>query len=166
MTGRELDAIASFHPSVVLWISTWERFNLVENDKVLLTGTAAWHESMQRRMDAQYDMFKLAGARIVITTVAPPAPASMIGGGRIVSPAFDWRFASMNQEIEAFAARHRDGVALYDLARKLCPLGPQCPADVDGFEPRHGDGVHFPPESAAWVSRLLLPSILTAPTAP
>ena len=166
VTSREQDALARFHPNVVLWISTWERFNLVDADKVLTTGSEAWHHALQSRMDAAYALFASTGARVVIATVAPPAPAAMINGGRIVSPKFDWRFASMNGEIEAFAARHRDGVTLVDVARKVCPAGPQCPADVDGIQPRHDDGVHFPPEGSVWLTRnLLLPALLPPPTA-
>ncbi|MGZ4691685.1 MAG: acyltransferase family protein [Acidimicrobiia bacterium] len=164
VTGREQDALVRFHPKVVLWISTWERFNLVDQDKVLTTGSEAWHDVLQRRMDAAYAMFAASGARVVITTVAPPAPAALMHGGRVVGPQFDWRFGSLNEAIEEFAARHPDGVTLVDVARKVCPEGLNCPAVVDGFEPRHVDGFHFQPEGAVWLTRWMLPALLTPPT--
>src|SRR6185436_12984223 len=38
---REAQALAEFQPQVVLWVSTWERFNLVVDGRVLATGTRA-----------------------------------------------------------------------------------------------------------------------------
>jgi hypothetical protein len=161
--GRIYQALRTFQPKVVLWVSTWERMPTVDHDKVLATGSLAWRAVMRARMDSLYALIRASGARVVIATIAPPAPAGMIGGGRITSPRFDYRFGIMDDEIRQFAARHPDGVSLVDLAQKLCPEGPQCPAVVDGLELRQNDGVHFPPVGSAWFTRWILPTLLGPP---
>jgi hypothetical protein len=161
--GRLYDALQTFRPAVVLWVSTWERMPTVDHDKVLVPGSIIWRAVMRGRMDALYARIREAGARVVIATVAPPAPAGMLHGGRIVSPEFDYRFAIMNDEIRRFAGRHQEGITLIDLAHRLCPDGPQCPAQVDGIEPRHDDGVHFPPVGSAWLTHWMLPALLGPP---
>jgi peptidoglycan/LPS O-acetylase OafA/YrhL len=161
--GRLYSALQSFRPAVVLWVSSWERMPTVEQDKVFVPGSIAWRAVLRGRMDAVYARIRAAGARVVITTVAPPAPAGMLNGGRIVSPEFDYRFGILNDEIRQFAARHQEGVSLVDLDRRLCPDGPQCPAGVDGIEPRHDDGSHFPPVGSAWLTHWMLPTLLGPP---
>jgi peptidoglycan/LPS O-acetylase OafA/YrhL len=163
--GRLYSALQTFRPAVVLWVSSWERMPIVEHDKVFVPGSIAWRAVLRGRMDAVYTRIREAGARVVITTVAPPAPAGMINGGRIVSPEFDYRFGILDDEIRQFAARHQEGVSLVDLDRKLCPDGPQCPAAVDGIEPRHDDGSHFPPVGSAWLTHWMLPTLLAPPGA-
>jgi peptidoglycan/LPS O-acetylase OafA/YrhL len=161
--SRLYSALRSFRPGVVLWVSTWERMPTVEQDKVFVPGSIAWRAVMRGRMDAVYARIREVGARVVVATVAAPAPAGMLSGGRIVSPEFDYRFELMNQEIRAFAARHQEGITLVDLAHKLCPNGPQCPAGLDGIEPRANDGVHFPPVGSAWLTHWMLPTLLGPP---
>jgi peptidoglycan/LPS O-acetylase OafA/YrhL len=161
--NRLFSALRTFRPNVVLWVSTWERMPTVERDKVFVPGSIAWRAVMRGRMDAVYARIREGGARVVIATVASPAPAGMLHGGRIVSPEFDYRFELMNEEIRAFAARHQEGITLIDLAHKLCPSGPQCPAGIDGIEPRHDDGVHFPAVGSAWLTHWMLPTLLGPP---
>ena len=52
--------------------------------------------------------------------------------------------------------------AVIDVAKKVCPNGPPCPAHVDGVEPRKLDGAHFDPASSVWLARWMLPRILSA----
>ncbi len=163
--GLERPALADFRPDLVLWISTWERFNFVDGNQLLPTGTEAWKQSLQRRLTRGYERLTADGARVVFLTVAPPAPASMINGGRIVSPSFDWRFPAMNKQLVRFVADHPDA-KLIDVAAKVCPHGAPCPARVAGVEPRHGDGVHFDPPGSVWLTRWMLPQILAAAFAP
>ncbi len=158
-------ALAGFHPDLVLWVSTWERFNFVEGSQLLPTGSDAWKQSLQRRLTRGYERLTAGGARLAFVTVAPPAPASMINGGRIVSPRFDWRFPAMNRQIDRFVAAHPD-TRLIDIAAKVCPHGAPCPEQVGGVEPRNGDGVHFDPPGSVWISRWMLPQLLAAASAP
>jgi hypothetical protein len=159
----EQAALDAFRPHVVLWVSTWERFNLVVGDQLVRTGSAAWRAELQRRLELGSRRLTAGGARLVLMTVAAPAPASMLGGGRVVGPGFDWRFRPLNEELTRFAATH-PGTGLVDAAARICPGGPPCPALVDGREPRRGDGVHFHPAGAVWLSRWMLPELLAAPS--
>jgi peptidoglycan/LPS O-acetylase OafA/YrhL len=161
--SRLYNALRTYRPNVVFWVSTWERMPTVEHDKVFVPGSIAWRAVLRGRMDAVYARIREGGARLVIATVPAPAPAAMLNGGRIVSPEFDYRFELMNQEIREFAARHQEGITLIDLAQKLCPNGPQCPPGIDGIEPRANDGVHFPPVGSAWLTHWMLPTFLGPP---
>jgi hypothetical protein len=162
VTGLEQAALTDFRPQVVLWVSTWERFNLVVNGRVLDTGSAPWRRELGRRLDAAFDRLTAGGARLLVATIAPPAPSGLLLGERVVSPEFDWKFADMDAALEALVERHRPRAELVDLARKLCPDGPPCPADVDGVEPRKLDGPHFDPAGSVWLARWMLPQILAA----
>jgi peptidoglycan/LPS O-acetylase OafA/YrhL len=157
----EAEAMAEFRPDLVLWISTWERFPLVVGDRLLRTGTPAWSRELQHRLEKGYRRLTKDGARLAFVTVAPPAPASMLDGGRIVSPEFDYRFPAMNAELLRFVATHPD-TRLIDVATKVCPHGAPCPTSVGHAEPRHGDGVHFQPQGAVWLTRWMLPQLLAA----
>lgn len=157
----EQAALDTFRPRVVLWISTWERFNLVVGDQLVRTGSAAWRAELQRRIELGRRRLTAGGARLVLMTVAAPAPASMLGGGRIVGPEYDWKFRALNQELTRFVDAHPD-TGLLDAAARICPSGPPCPALVDGRQLREGDGVHFHPAGAVWLSRWMLPELLHA----
>jgi len=158
----EQAALAEFRPQVVLWVSTWERFNLVAHGRVLDTGTAPWRRELGRRLDAAFDRLTVGGARLLVATIASPAPSGLLLGERVVSPQFDWKFAEMNSALEAFVHRHRPRAELVDVAHEICPQGPPCPADVDGVEPRKLDGAHFDPAGSVWLARWMLPEILAA----
>jgi peptidoglycan/LPS O-acetylase OafA/YrhL len=162
MAERERAALADFRPQVVLWVSTWERFNLVVNRRVLDTGTAAWRHELDRRLDAAYRVLTAGGAKLLVATIAAPAPAGLLLGERVTSPKFDWKFADMDARLAAFARRHPTGARLVDVAKKLCPDGPPCSADVDGVQPRKLDGAHFDPAGSVWLARWMLPQILAA----
>jgi hypothetical protein len=155
------DGLRTFAPHVVLWVSTWERLNLVVGDRVVRTGSAAWRAELGRRLEVGRQRLTAGGARLAMMTVAAPTPASMIGGRRIVSAKYDWRFAMLNRELQRFAAAHPDTL-LVDAAGKLCPRGAPCPEDVGGARPRDGDGVHPKPAGAVWLSRWMLPQLLAA----
>ena len=45
-------------------------------------------------------------------------------------------YARLNSLLRRFQARHRDEVTVVDLATKVCPTGPPCPAQVDGRNAR------------------------------
>ena len=159
---REAQALAEFQPQVVLWVSTWERFNLVVDGRVLATGTRAWKRELDRRLDAAFGSLTARGAELLIATIAAPAPAGLLLGERVVSPTFDWKFADLNERLAAFVRRHEAGSDLVDLAKTLCPKGPPCPAEVDGLEPRRLDGAHFDAAGSVWLARRMLPQILAA----
>ena len=162
VADRERAALADFRPQVVLWVSTWERLNLVVHRRVLETGTAPWRRELDRRFDAAHRLLTAGGAKLLVATIAAPAPAGLLLGERVTSPKFDWKFADLDARLAAFVRRHPTDTRLVDVAKKLCPDGPQCPADVDGVEPRGLDGAHFDPEGSVWLARWMLPQILAA----
>jgi hypothetical protein len=162
MAERERTALAEFRPQVVLWVSTWERFNLVVHGRVLETGTARWRRELDRRLDAAYHVLTAGGAKLLVATIAAPAPAGLLLGERVMSPKFDWKFGDLDERLKAFARRHPGGAMLLDIAKKVCPNGPPCPADIGGIEPRKLDGAHFDPAGSVWLARWMLPRILSA----
>ena len=127
VNGLEQAAVADFRPQVVLWVSTWERFNLVAHGRVLDTGTAPWRRELGRRFDAAFDRLTAGGARLLVATIASPAPAGLLLGERVVSPQFDWKFADMNSALEAFVRRHRPRAELVDVARQDLRSGAALP---------------------------------------
>jgi hypothetical protein len=162
MAEREQTALAEFRPQVVLWVSTWERFNLVVNRRVLATGSAAWRRELDRRLDAAYRVLTAGGAKLLVATIAAPAPAGLLLGERVMSPKFDWKFADLDERLAAFVARNSRGAGLLNVAKTLCPNGPPCSTDVGGVEPRKLDGAHFDPAGSVWLARWMLPRILAA----
>ncbi|MFM8972010.1 MAG: acyltransferase family protein [Actinomycetota bacterium] len=155
------EALARFAPDVVVWLSTWERMNLVDGPRLAVTGTPAWSRLLDARFGAVVDEITAGGARVVMATVAAPAPAGLAGGGRITSPEFDWRVGELNAELRRLAATRPNRVRLVDVAADLCPEGPPCPKAVaGGLEPRLLDGAHFTPAGAVWASGRMLPAIL------
>jgi peptidoglycan/LPS O-acetylase OafA/YrhL len=159
VTARLSEALAGFQPQVVVWVSTWERMNLVVGDLVLETGSEPWRRELRARLDAMYGLLRGAGAHVLVTTIAPPAPAELLDGGRLSGTEFDWRFIDLNAVLRAFVAAHPEGATLVDVAGKVCPGGPPCESDVEGSRPRRTDGVHFDPPGAVWLSRWFLPAL-------
>lgn len=161
---RELHerAFAQVEPTVVVWASIWERFGLREGGRTVAAGSPEWRWLLQARFEDALGRIADGGAQLVLLTAASPAPAELIGGRRIVSPRFDGKFAVLDRELRRFAARHPDLVTLIDVAEKICPHGPPCPAKVAGVRPRRVDGSHFDPAGSVWLARWMLPKILEA----
>ena len=160
VASQETKAIAEFSPEVVLWVSTWERFPLVDHGLVLETGTPPWRRVLGKRLDTAFRFLTRNGAHLFVATVAAGAPTGVLLGQRVTSARFDWRFTDMNKELAAFVDRHRPAASLLDIAGKVCPHGPPCPAHVGDVEPRKFDGFHFDPAGSVWISRWMLPKLL------
>jgi peptidoglycan/LPS O-acetylase OafA/YrhL len=157
-----MDAILDFgmrrpRPDVVLWLSTWERVDLVEDGEVLEAGTPRWEKAMLRRMERVLDRFTRAGARVLVATQASLAPAKLNTATPDEQAAQDESFVRLNQLLLKFAARHPDDVTLVDLGDHLCPGGAPCPEERDGIVVRAADGGHFSPQGGVWASTWLLP---------
>ncbi len=109
-------------------------------------------------MDARLRQLTSGGARVVMITEAAQAPNPAEGTQNVDIAADDAGYARLNALLRRFAARHPDNVSLVDLASRLCPDGPPCPAHVDGLEARP-DGRHFTPTSSVWAARFVLSEI-------
>jgi hypothetical protein len=147
-------------PQLVLWLSTWERANLVTADgKVLEADTPAWEKAMLGRMDATLAELRRNGAKVLVATQASTAPAQLNVITKAQQDAEDRSFVLLNQLLLKFAARHPGDVTLVDLADDVCPGGPPCPEKVDGVVLRPFDGGHFSPAGSVWASEKLLPAL-------
>jgi len=153
-------ALRQHRPDVVLWLSTWERVDLVEGGRTLRAGTKEWERAMLRRMDRVLARLTATGARVVVATVASTAPAKLhVNVDESAQTRQDESYARLNHLLTRFAARHPDDVTLVDLAAQVCPGGPPCPERVDGVTLRPSDGGHFSPEGGVWASERLLPAL-------
>jgi peptidoglycan/LPS O-acetylase OafA/YrhL/lysophospholipase L1-like esterase len=145
-------------PQIVIWMSIWEKSDILQDGKTLVSGTKAGDRAMLARMDAALRRLTLGNAKVIVVNVAPPAPNDA-EGTKNTSNAIDntsyARLASINRR---FAKRHPGKVTLIDLTPELCPQGPPCPALVDGERVRP-DGRHFTPAAAAHYSDWLLRQI-------
>jgi len=153
--------IEKLKPNVVLWMSIWEKSDLLRNGKVLVSGTKAGDHEILRRMDSALTRVTAGGAKVVMVTEAAPAPNDAQGTNNTSNKIDDAGYARLNNIQRRFAAQHRDKVVLVDLASRVCPGGPPCPAEVDGIRLRP-DGRHFTPEAAAIEAHWLLPKLVRA----
>jgi len=158
----QVPAVAEMRPDVVVWMSLWEKSDVVADDgRVLVSGTPAGDAEMMRRMDATLARITKYGARVVLVTIAAPAPNDADGTTNTSNAVDDASYARLHSIDTRFAERHRDTVTVVDLADQICPNGPPCPEDVDGLRMRP-DGRHFTPAAAAIEAQWLLPQVVTA----
>jgi hypothetical protein len=159
----EGNALARARPTVVIWMSVWEKSDLVADGHTLVADTPEWKAVITARMDAALVRLTAGGARVVVVTEAAPGPNAAQRTETTDPKADDAGYLRLNALLRTFQARHADQVTLVDLASKVCPHGPPCPALVEGRDARP-DGRHFTPTAATWAARWLLTQIF--PTAP
>ncbi|MDT5001279.1 MAG: hypothetical protein QOK12_3384, partial [Mycobacterium sp.] len=155
-------AIAGLRPDVVVWMSIWEKSDLVEGNQTLVSGTPAGDNEMLRRMDWELARLTAYGAKVVVLTEAAPAPNDAQGIGNTSNAVDNQGYARLNRILARFATRNAAVVTLVDLAQEVCPGGAPCPEHVDGLRLRP-DGRHFTPKAAAIEAHWLMPQIV--PTA-
>jgi peptidoglycan/LPS O-acetylase OafA/YrhL len=149
------NAFVRMAPSVVVWMSIWEKSDLVAGNKILVAGSPQWETEINARMDAALARFTSVGARVVMVTEAAPAPNPAAATDQVDHKADDAGYVRLSNLLKGFQARHRDTVTLVDLASHVCQSGSPCPADVDGMQLRP-DGHHFTPTAATWAANWLL----------
>jgi hypothetical protein len=148
-------------PDVVIWMSLWEKSDIVSDGKTLVANTPAWRTEMLRRMNDALAQITQYGAKVVLVTIAAPAPNDAQGASNTSNAVDNASYAGLDAIDRAFAAQHPGDVSIADLARRICPSGPPCPEDVDGLRMRP-DGRHFTPTAAAIAGQWLLPSIVAS----
>jgi peptidoglycan/LPS O-acetylase OafA/YrhL len=151
----EANALARLQPTIVVWMSTWEKSDLVSGERTIVAGTREWTREIMARMDAALDRLTAGGARVVLVTIPAPAPNPAQLTAHTDRDADDAGYLRLNATLRSFRARHRDEVTLVDLASKVCPDGPPCPETVKGLHARP-DGRHYTPEAATWAARWLV----------
>jgi SGNH domain (fused to AT3 domains) len=156
------NAMTRARPTVVIWMSIWEKSDLVVAGHTIVANTPRWESEIMARMDGALALLTAGGARVVVVTEAAPAPNPAQRSETTDPKADDSGYVRLNALLRRFRAQHPDQVALVDLATKLCPSGPPCPAVVSGSQPRP-DGRHFTPAAATTVARWLFSQIFAAP---
>jgi peptidoglycan/LPS O-acetylase OafA/YrhL len=154
-------ALARARPTVVIWMSSWEKSDLVVDGKTYIAGTPAGEREIQSLMDDALQRLTAGGAHVVLVTVPAPAPNPAQATQTTSKSADDAGYVRLRGILERFHARHPDKTSIVDLASKVCPGGPPCGEIVEGLHARP-DGRHFTPTAAVWASRWLLQQIFPA----
>jgi peptidoglycan/LPS O-acetylase OafA/YrhL len=156
----QVPAIAATRPDIVIWMSLWEKSDIVKDGKTLVSGTRAGDAEMLRRMDAELKRITKYGAKVALLTIPPPAPNEAEGTTNDSTREVDVAsYARLDRIQRRFAARHPDSVVLVDLARRVCPGGAPCPEEVRGVRLRP-DGRHFTPVAGAIEARWLMRQLM------
>jgi peptidoglycan/LPS O-acetylase OafA/YrhL len=155
----QVPAVAEMRPDVVLWMSLWEKSDVIANGTTLISGTPAGDAEMLRRMDATLKRVTAFGAKVVLVTIAPPAPNDADGTSTTPREVDEAGYVRLDSLDRRFAAAHPGVVTLVDLAHRICPNGPPCPEQVGGVRLRP-DGRHFSPTASAIAAQWLLPQMV------
>ncbi len=68
----QVPAVAKTRPDLVVWMSLWEKSDIVSHGKTLVSGTPKWDAEMLRRMDKELARITKYGAKVAMLTIAPP----------------------------------------------------------------------------------------------
>jgi hypothetical protein len=147
----EAKAIERARPDVVVWFSSWERFNLRVGNRIVRSGTPRADALLLSRMDDAFSRLTAPRARLVIVTLPLFTRGSALGLQIASSPRRDAEVAHLNALLRRFAARHQSRTSIIDLGRHVCPDGAPCAPEVDGRRPRP-DGSHFDGPGAVWAA--------------
>ena len=70
--AAQVPAVSEMRPDVVVWMSLWEKSDIIANGQTLVSGTAPWKAEMLRRMNAELARVTAFGAKVVLVTIAAP----------------------------------------------------------------------------------------------
>ena len=140
-----------------MWGSTDEQSSIVNQGKVLVTGTPQWVSVMRHRIETRVRQLAATGAKVILL-LEPPAWEH---NNPTTPTPKDLAYARMNKMLREVAVRNPGHVGVVNLAARVCPSGPPCPLVVNGIWVR-GDGLHYGQKSSVWVARWLIPQILAA----
>ena len=151
--------LAQMRPDIVVWMSLWEKSDIIANGRTLVSGTRAGDAEMMRRMDRALARVTKYGAKVAMVTSAAAAPNDAQGTSNTSNAVDDASYARLDRLLRRFAKRHPETVTLIDFTRRVCPHGAPCPEEVNGIRLRP-DGRHFTPTTGAMQARWLLPRVL------
>jgi hypothetical protein len=156
----ESGAVREVDPNVVLWLSTWETSDVIDDGHAVDFGTPAGDAALLAQLETARSRLEAGGARLVLVTIPAPADTSEV---KPLRPDEGTRRHHLNNLFRLFAARHPSDVAVADLAAIVCPRsGNSCPAAVDGVVLRPRDGNHFEGDGPSWVAPRLYTAIMRA----
>jgi len=148
MQGR---LVAEHDPDLVIWHSTWETGNRLEDGVSLTFGTELHDQALMANIEQALNRITVNGSVVVIVLPPPRAISDYEerpDGGPMAHLA----------EIYRSVADQRDDVQVLDITPIVCPDGPPCAREVDGMVIRP-DGGHYSEESAPWLIEKVLPVI-------
>src|SRR5262249_43161463 len=111
-------AVAATNPDVVLWFSSWETSDTVENGVVSHFGTLEGDAALLPGRAAARGRLTAGGARLLLVTGPAPADTSEV---QVSRPDEGARRAHLTALFWIYALRHPQDVAVVDLARIVCP---------------------------------------------
>ncbi len=139
--AAQVPAVSEMRPDVVVWMSLWEKSDIIANGQTLVSGSAPWKAEMLRRMNAELARVTAFGAKVMLVTIAAPAPNDARG---------DQHRKQRGRRRGVRAPRHdrpslRAATSRRDHARR--PRAPALPerAAVSGDDRRHSDAPRRPP---------------------
>jgi peptidoglycan/LPS O-acetylase OafA/YrhL len=158
--GFQVPAIKAMRPDIVVWMSLWEKSDIISHGKTLVSGTPEWDAEMLRRMDAELKRVTKYGAKVAMLMIPPPAPNEAEGTSNDSTREVDVAsYQRLDRIQRKFAALHPDSVVLVDLADRVCPGGAPCPEEVRGVRLRP-DGRHFTPTAGAIEAHWLVAQLM------
>ncbi len=114
--AAQVPAVGIMRPDVVIWMSLWEKSDMIADGSTLVSGTPAGDAEMLRRMDATSTRVTAYGAKVVLLTIAAPAPNDAQGTNNTSNGVDDAGYARLDHLDREFARRHPGTVTLVDLA--------------------------------------------------
>jgi len=153
---RQLEAVATVRPDLVVVMSSWEMTNREVDGTWYPFGTAKADEVLRRLLSEAVDRLSAGGATVAFVLM----PDMVDGRDHAVDPVEVERGRHLNLLLGDVARAHPGRVTTLPLDRVVCPADP-CPTVVGGLELRARDGRHFDdPAAARWVSQRLTEKML------
>ena len=152
--------VEQFNPSLIFWSSGRERYDILQDGKVLAGGTPEWQQAVFADWDSVLARLTRRGAHVVLvlpphntgvnpTSCTKPSDLSVSG---CTHPYF--QDGVLRTEYRLWAAGHQSQVTLINPDPALCPNDEVCPAVLSGVTLR-SDGVHYTQQGAVLVVKAL-----------
>lgn len=157
--------IAEDNPSIVFWLSARDRYDILQNGRVLTGGSHEWEVASFADWDRALSRLTARGAHIVLImplagTGGNPAECTTVADlsrTKCTRPLL--KNGGLRLEYRRWAAQHPDQVTVLEPDDVLCPGNANCPATLDGVKLRVADGVHYTPTGAIVAARRLFPLV-------
>ncbi|MGB3410459.1 MAG: acyltransferase family protein [Microthrixaceae bacterium] len=153
---RQSEAVASFHPDLVVAISTWESLDRIVDGTWYGFGDPAGDQVI-------VDLYRQTQARLAVDGAAVAwtlMPDTVIGRTTRAGVSLSTDRAEHHRSLLRSVASQLPGTTTVDLQSVACPTLP-CPSEVNGLELRPTDGIHFDtPDGAAYVARAFADQVM------